>query len=189
MAVPASVPKISKPKKSTHDAIVWAVNQDGGKNQYTVENLNTRTPPCVILHDATLTPEVIELAKFMDVFIVPKTNKDLVTKKGMTPEKGVKYLLDKNSKKVVGLRNLVNGWDKIDVLKDFRKCTLSIDLESFLKKNDPALAKQQKDMQDLYDAVLNKYPLIRVLGDLSRYAMTSAATIIKTVNEQSKGKA
>jgi len=189
MAVPASVPKIAKPKKSTHDAIVWAVNQDGGKNQYTVENLNTRTPPCVILHDATLTPEVIELAKFMDVFIVPKTNKDLVTKKGMTPEKGVKYLLDKYSKEVIGLRNLVTGWSKIDVLKDLRKCTLAIDLESFLKKNDPALAKQQKDMQDLYDVALNKYPLIRVLHDLSTYSMTSAATVIKTVNEQSKGKA
>jgi hypothetical protein len=187
--VPAPVPKVAKPKKSTHDAIVWSINEDGGKHQYTVENLNNRHGACVILHDATLTPEVIELAKFINVFTVPKTNKDLVTKKGMTPEQGIKYLLDKNSKEVVGLSNLVNGWDKVNVLKDFRKCTLPIDLEAFLKKNDPALAKQQKDMQDLYDAALTKYPLIRVLHNLSTYSTTSIDTVIKTVNEQSKEKA
>lgn len=189
LAIPPAKPRVPVVKKSTHDAIVWSINKNGEKHQFTVENLNHRTPPCVVLNDSTITPEIKELAGFMDVFLIPKTNKDLVTKKGMTPEQGIKYLLDKNSKEVVGLRNLVNGWEKVNVLKDLRKCTLPIDLESFLKKNDPALAKKQKDMQDLYDAALNKYPLIRVLYDLSTYSTKSSATIIKTVNEQSKEEA
>ena len=189
LAIPPAKPRVPVVKKSTKDAIVWSINKDGEKHQFTVENLNHRTPPCVVLNDSTITPEIKELAGFMDVFLIPKTNKDLVTKKGMTPEQGIKYLLDKNSKEVVGLRNLVNGWEKVNVLKDLRKCTLPIDLESFLKKNDPALAKKQKDMQDLYDAALNKYPLIRVLYDLSTYSTKSSATIIKTVNEQSKEEA
>ena len=182
LAIPPSKP-------STKDAIVWGVNVNGDKYQLTVEMLNQKQDQCVILDDPTLTPEIIQLSKFINVYIIPKANKDLVTKKGFTPAKGVKYLLDKNSKEVVGLRNLVNGWDKVNVLKDFRRCTISGDLETFLKKNDPALAKQQKDMQDLYDAALNKYPLIRVLYDLSTYSTKSSATVIKIVNEQSKGEA
>jgi len=189
LAIPPAKPRVPVVKKSTKDAIVWGVNVNGDKYQLTVERLNKKQDQCVILHDSTLTPEIIQLSKFINVYIIPKTNKDLVTKKGLTPEKGIKYLLDKNSKEVVGLRNLVNGWEKVNVLKDFRKCTISGDLETFLKKNDPALAKQQKDMQGLYDAALNKYPLIRVLYDLSTYSTNSSATIIKTVNEQSKEKA
>ena len=188
LAIPPAKPRVPVVKKSTKDAIVWGVNVNGDKYQLTVEMLNQKQDQCVILDDPTLTPEIIQLSKFINVYIIPKTNKDLVTKKGLTPEKGIKYLLDKNSKEVVGLRNLVNGWEKVNVLKDFRKCTISGDLETFLKKNDPALAKQQKDMQDLYDAALNKYPLIRVLYDLSTYSTKSSATIIKTVNEQSKEK-
>jgi hypothetical protein len=189
LAIPPAKPRVPVVKKSTYDAIVWSINKDGERHQLTVENLNNRSGNCVLLHDTTITPEIKELAELMDVFLIPKTNKDLVTKKGMTPEKGIKYLLDGRGKDVVGLRNLVRGWDKIDVLKGFKKCDLPAELERFLKKNDPSLAKQQKDMQDLYDAALNKYPLIRVLGDLSYDSTTSAATVIKTVNEQSKGKA
>jgi hypothetical protein len=82
LAIPSAKPRVPVAKKSTHDAIVWSINKDGEKHQFTVENLNHRSGNCVILHDATITPEIKELAGFMDVFLIPKTNKDLVTKKG-----------------------------------------------------------------------------------------------------------
>lgn len=97
-------------QKSTRDAICWKIESNGTRSQWTVEKLNTQSAPVVIVEE--ITPESRELAPFLLVINVPKCNKDIVLKKGMTIEQGKKYLLSKNKDDVVGLDNLPHGWEK-----------------------------------------------------------------------------
>lgn len=171
----------SKQKKSTRDSIVWKLHSDG-RQQFTVDHLNNRPTPVILAEEAT--PELSKISKFMDVFIVPKSNKDLVLKKGMTLEEGKKYLLSKHSKDVVGLRGLPARHSDVKALKKFTgKFSIPDDLRSYLLTIDPSLMKKQDDLQAEYEALVKKHPLIKVLCELGHYSR-NANVIVDILNKE-----
>jgi hypothetical protein len=93
-------------QKSTRDAICWLISSDGTRSQWTVEKLNNFASPVVYFAEDTLTDDVKKIAEFIQVITVPKCNKDLVLKKGMTLEQGKKFLLSKNKNDALGLNAL-----------------------------------------------------------------------------------
>jgi hypothetical protein len=137
-ALPMPPKKASqRTQKSTRDAVCWSVSEQGTRVQWTIEKLNTHSLPVVFAEE--ITPEVGAIAKYIDVIIIPKCNKDLVLKRGMTLEQGKKYLLSKNKAEVLGFRNLPHSWDKINVLKKFKRTAISNDLRNYLLTNFPDL--------------------------------------------------
>jgi hypothetical protein len=170
--------------KSTRDAVCWAVSSEATRVQWTIEKLNTHSLPVVFAEE--ITPEVGAIAKYIDVIIIPKCNKDLVLKKGMTLEQGKKYLLSKNKAEVLGFRNLPHSWDKINVLKKFKKTTISNDLRSYLLNTFPDLTKEFDAMNIEYEKLQTKYPLIKVLCGIAHYQHDHIDILIKEINKQSK---
>jgi hypothetical protein len=171
-------------QKSTRDAVCWSVSESGTRVQWTIEKLNTHSLPVVFTEE--ITPEVSAIAKHIDVVIIPKCNKDLVLKKGMTLEQGKKYLLSKNRTAVLGFVNLPIGWEKVNVLKKFKKTTISADLRNYLLSNFPDLKKEFQDMNAEYENLHVEYPLIRVLCGLAHYQHDHAKILIDAINKQSK---
>jgi hypothetical protein len=158
----------AKQKKSTRDSIVWLINSNG-RMQQTVENLNCYPHSAVLVHE--ISEEIYKVSKFLRVYLIPKSNKDLVLKKGMTLEEGKKYLLSKHSKDVVGLGGLPARHSQVKALKKFAgKSSLPDDLRSYLLSIDPSLQKKQDDLQAEYDALVEKHPLIKVLCELGHYS-------------------
>jgi len=186
-ALPMPPKKASqRTQKSTRDAVCWSVSELGTRVQWTIEKLNTHSLPVVFAEE--ITPEVGAIAKHIDVVIVPKCNKNLVLKKGMTLELGKKYLLSKNRTAVLGFVNLPHSWDKVDVLKKFKRTTISADLRNYLLSNFPDLKKEFKDMNTEYENLQAKYPLIKVLCGLAHYQHDHAKILVDEINKQSKGK-
>jgi hypothetical protein len=173
-------------QKSTRDAVCWSVSKEGTRVQWTIEKLNTHSLPVVFAEE--ITPEVSAIAKHIDVVIIPKCNKDLVLKKGMTLELGKKYLLSKNKTAVLGFINLPHSWDKVDVLKKFKKTTISAELRNYLLSNFPDLKKEFQAMNAEYEDLHVEYPLIRVLCGLAHYQHDHAKILVDAINKQSKGK-
>lgn len=173
-------------QKSTRDAVCWSVSREGTRVQWTIEKLNTHSLPVVFVEE--ITPEVSAIAKHIDVVIIPKCNKDLVLKKGLTLELGKKYLLSKNKTSVLGFINLPLGWEKVDVLKKFKKTTISADLRNYLLNNFSDLKKEFEAMNAEYENLQVNYPLIRVLCGLAHYQHDHAKILIDAINQQSKEK-
>lgn len=172
--------------KSTRDAICWSIDSIGGRSQWTVGRLNNYDKPVVFVDE--ITEEAKELAGFLDVINVPKCNKDIVLKKGMTLEQGKKYLLSKHKDDVVGLDNLPSGWEKVNVLKKFKRRKSTDEMRKYLFANFPTLKAEHGNMKTEYDNIVNKYPLITVLGSLGYYSNNSTKILIDEINKQSKEK-
>jgi len=170
--------------KSTRDAVCWWIHPQGSKGNWTIEKLNNSVNP--VVYADSITPEIQAIASFINVIIVPKCNKDLVLKKGMTLEQGKKYLLSKNKAEILGFRSLPPSWEKINVLKKFRKTTISNDLRNYLLTNFPDLNKEFNTMNIEYEKLQNKYPLIKVLCEIAFYQHDHIDILIKEINKQSK---
>jgi hypothetical protein len=171
-------------KKSARDAICWFINVDGERSSHTIDYLNQSSAPSVIVEE--LTDDAKELARFMRVVMIPKCNKDLVLKKGMSLEQGRKSLLSSNKNEVVGLSNLPFNYDKVDVLKKFKRKTIGSGIQDFLFKHFPNLKKEHDDMQKEYNDLIKKYPLITVLENLDSYKGRIVRIVIDEINKQSK---
>ena len=171
----------AKQKKTTRDSIVWLINSNG-RMQQTVENLNCYPHSAVIVDE--ISEEIYKVSKFLRVYLIPKSNKDLVLKKGMTLEEGKKYLLSKHSKDVVGLGGLPAKHKEVKALKKFAgKSSLSDDLRAYLLTIDPSLQQKQDDLQAEYDALVTKHPLIKVLCELGHYSR-NANIIVDILNKE-----
>jgi hypothetical protein len=173
-------------QKSTRDAICWQISTDGTRSQWSIETLNKESAPIVFVDEITYT-EAKELANFLTIINVPKCNKDLVLKKGMTIEQGKNYLLSKNKQDVVGLDNLPHGWEKINVLKKFKRRKSADNLQKYLLNNFPMLKAEHDLMKKEYEELVKKYPLITVLGSLGHYSTSSMQIVADEINKQSKG--
>ena len=173
-------------QKSTRDAICWFINTDGERSSHTIDYLNQSSAPSVIIEE--LTDDAKEIARFMRVVMIPKCNKDLVLKKGMSIEQGRKFLLSSNKNEVLGLSDLPFNHDKVDVLKKFKRKTIGSDLQNFLFKYFPNLKKEHDNMQKEYNDLIKKYPLITVLNNLDGYRSQSTKIVVDEINKQSKEK-
>lgn len=171
--------------KSTRDSICWEINSDGIRSQLTIETLNMRPHAVVLVDD--ITPEVKAIAEFIKVINVPKCNKDLVLKKCLTIEEGKKYLLSKNKEDVVGLSELPYGWEKIDVLKKFKRKKSGDSIQRYLFSNFPALKAEHDIMKSEFNDLIKKYPLIVVLRE-GLFSNVSSKIVIDEINKQSKEK-
>lgn len=171
--------------KSTRDSICWEINSDGIRSQLTIETLNMRPHAVVLVDD--ITPEVKAIAEFIKVINVPKCNKDLVLKKCLTIEEGKKYLLSKNKEDVVGLSELPSGWEKIDVLKKFKRKKSGDSIQRYLFSNFPALKAEHDIMKSEFNDLIKKYPLIVVLRE-GLFSSVSSKIVIDEINKQSKEK-
>jgi hypothetical protein len=171
-------------QKSTRDAVCWNIHKSGIRSQWTVEKLNNNSSPVVFVDD--ITPESKAIAQFISVFTIPKCNKDLVLKKGMTLEQGKNYLLSKNKEGVVGLSNLPPNHTKVDVLKKFKRKTESDDIANYILSQFPDLKKEMLASKAEYNELVKKYPLITVLNSLGHYSTESAKIVINEINKQSK---
>lgn len=173
-------------QKSTRDAICWFIDCNGTKSQMTIEKLNNNDKPVVFVDE--ISDEAKELSNFIYVVNVPKCNKDLVLKKGMTIEQGKKYLLSKNKDDVVGLDNLPHGWEKVNVLKNFKRRKSTDTMQRYLFANFPALKAEHDAMKSEFTSLTKKYPLITVLTSLGYYSDTSIKIVVDEINKQSKEK-
>lgn len=170
-------------QKSVRDAICWSVHSTG-KYQWSIQTLNGYLSPVVFVDQ--ITQEAEELANHITVINVPKCNKDLVLKKGMTIEQGKKYLLSKHKADVVGLNCLPSQWKKVSVLSKFTRMTESTNLRNYLFKHFPALETEHQIMQSKFNSLAKKYPLITVLDKVADYRGTALQIIIDEINKQSK---
>jgi hypothetical protein len=173
-------------KKSTVTSICWKIEIGGSKVQWSIEMLNQTAFPVVLVDEVT--PEAKEIANFMTVINVPKCNKDLVLKKGMTIEQGKNYLLSKNKEDVVGLDCLPHGWEKVNVLKKFKRKKSADAIQRYLLDTFPMLKAEHDLMKKEYVELVKKYPLITVLGSLGYYSNNSSQIVIDEINKQSKEK-
>lgn len=171
-------------QKNTRDAICWQIESNGARTQWTVEKLNNIDKPIVFVDD--ISDEAKELASFIYVINVPKCNKDIVLKKGMTIEQGKKYLLSKNKNDVVGLDNLPHGWEKVKVLKNFKRRKSTDSMQRYLFANFPALKAEHNAMKSEFDSLVEKYPLITVLSNLAYHNLSSQNIVVDEINKQSK---
>jgi hypothetical protein len=184
-ALPMPLRKASqRTQKSTRDAVCWHINESGVRSQWTIEKLNSSVYPVVFVDD--ITPESKALAEFIPVFNIPKCNKDLVLKKGMTLEQGKKYLLSKNKQDALGLSSLPNSWEKINVLKKFNRRKTSASLQVYLLKEFPDLKDEVKNIESKYEKLLKKYPLIKALDSISYHHSNSIQIVVDEINKQSK---
>lgn len=172
-------------QKSTRDAICWQIGSDGSRSQWSIETLNRESAPVVFVNEITI--DAKELANFLTIINVPKCNTDLVLKKGMTIEQGKNYLLSKNKQDVVGLDCLPHGWEKVNVLKRFKRKKSGDALQRYLLNIFPMLKAEHDLMRKEYDELVEKYPLITVLSSLGYYSNTSSQIVTDEINKQSKG--
>lgn len=173
-------------QKSTRDAICWEISRDGTRSQWMVEKLNNLVLPFVLIEE--ITPEAKAIAEFIKVINVPKCNKDLVLKKGMTLEQGKNYLLSKNKEDVVGLDSLPHGWEKVSVLKKFKRKKSTDSMQRYLFAQFPTLKAERDSMLKEFTDLVKKYPLITVLNSLGHYSTNSTQIVIDEINKQSKEK-
>ena len=171
-------------QKSTRDAVCWNIHESGQRSQWTVEKLNNTSIPVVFVDD--ITPESKAIAEFITVFNIPKCNKELVLKKGMTLEQGKKFLLSKNKNDALGIIALPHSHKEVKVLSKFENRKTSPDLQNFLMENFSDLKKEVNALQEEYDSILKKYPLIKVLKSLSHYEHEAIDIVINEINKQSK---
>jgi hypothetical protein len=171
-------------QKSTKDAICWHIHRNGGKSQWTVDKVNKSSGVLVFVD--TVDVEAQEMAEFLTVMSIPKCNKDLVTRKGMTLEQGKKYLLSKHREGVVGLSDLPHNYKKVNVLNKFKRKTESNTLAKYLVEQFPDAKKEMLASSAEYNALVKKYPLIKVLHSLGHYSDNSAQIVIDEINKQSK---
>ena len=172
-------------QKTTRDAICWKIESNGTRSQWTIEKLNNFDQPVVFVDEITL--EVQDLSNFITVINVPKCNKNLVLKKGMKFEEGKKYLLSKNKDDVIGLDNLPLGWEKVKVLKNFKRKKSTATMQRYLFTNFPALKVEHDTMETEFNNLVKKYPLITVLNSLGHYSNNSSQIVIDEINKQTKG--
>jgi homoserine trans-succinylase len=170
--------------KSTRDAICWSINTAGQKSQWTVEKLNTHHSVVVFVDE--ITPEAREIAGFLTVIIVPKCNKDLVNKSGMTIEEANNFLLSRHKEEVIGVDKLPHDWKKIDVLKKFKPTKASDELQQYLFDKFPKLKEQNTKMNEEFNGLVKKYPLVTVLYSLAHYSSNSSKIVIDEINKQTK---
>lgn len=173
-------------QKSTRDAICWLIESNGTRSQWTVEKLNNYDKPVVFVDEST--EEVKELSNFVTVINVPKCNKDIVLKKGMTIEQGKNHLLSKNKDDVVGLDTLPHRWEKVNVLKKFKSKKSTDPMQRYLFANFPTLKAEHDAMKYELIDLIKKYPLITVLSSLGYYSDNSSQIVIDEINKQSKEK-
>lgn len=171
-------------QKSTRDAICWEVNSNGSRSQMTVERLNNLQVPVVLVDEVTT--ESKELSAHIMVVNVPKCNKNLILKKGMTVEQGKKYLLSKHKEDAVGLDTLPHGWEKVNVLKKFKRKKSTDPMQRYLFANFPALKVEHDAMKSELIDLIKKYPLIKVLNSISSFNTDSAKILTDEINKQSK---
>lgn len=171
-------------RKTTRDSVCYLIDQKGLRTQWTIERLNNSSDPVVFVDE--ITEEGKSLSKFIEVFTIPKCNKDLVLKKGMTLEQGKKYLLSKNKDGVLGLDNLPFDFKKVNVLSKFRRMDIGADLRAYLLKEFPDLKKKHDTIKAEYSELVKKYPLITVLNSLGHFSTESSKIVANEINKQSK---
>ena len=172
-------------RKTTRDSVCYLIDQKGLRTQWTIERLNNSPYPVVFVDE--ITEEGKSLSKFIEVFTIPKCNKDLVLKKGMTLEQGKKYLLSKNKDSVLGLDNLPFNFEEVNVLSKFRRMGIGADLKAYLLKEFPDLNKEYDTIKAEYSELVKKYPLIKVLNSLQgHYSMEYSKIVADEINKQSK---
>ena len=175
---------IQRTQKSTKDSMCYLINSRGERTQWTIDELNVDSEPAIFVEE--INQEAKDIAQFFNVFTIPKCNKDLVLKKGMTLEQGKKYLLNEHKEGVVGLSNLPMNHTKINVLKKFKRKTEGDSITNYLFEHFPDLKSKMLQSSKEYHALVNKYPLITVLNSLSHFADNSAKIVIDEINKQSK---
>lgn len=171
-------------QKSTKDSMCYLINSRGERTRWTIDELNVDSFPAIFVEE--INQESKDIAQFINVFTIPKCNKDLVLKKGMTLEQGKKYLLNEHKEGVVGLSNLPMNHTKVNVLKKFKRKTEGDFITNYLFEQFPDLKSKMLQSSKEYHALVNKYPLITVLNSLSHFADNSAKIVIDEINKQSK---
>lgn len=171
-------------RKTTRDSMCYLIDKDGTRTQWTIEKLNTTQSPIVFVDQVD--DEAKKIAEFIGVITIPKCNKDLVLKKGMTLEQGKKYLLSKNKSDALGIVSLPHNHTKITVLKKFKNRKVDANLLNFLMENFNDFKKEINSLQSEYDSIVKKYPLIKVLSRLSHYEHEAIGITIDEINKQSK---
>jgi hypothetical protein len=175
-----------KPPKSDRQSFVYRVYADG-RSQVTVRDFNSNSLVSIVVDEVT--PEALELAKFTNVYSIPKCNKDMITKKCLTLEEGVKYLLKSNKEEsLIGLSGVSTSVQKLPVMKDVVFTGgLSYDLVTFLESKEPSIKTKRIANKALYDKLVAKYPLIKVLDGMDSYRSESVKILVNEINKQSKG--
>ena len=112
--------------------------------------------------------------------------KDLVLKKGMTVEQGKNYLLSKHKQDVVGLDNLPHGWEKVNVLKKFKRMKCEDRLKTYLLANLPVLKAEHDLMKKEFNDLVKKYPLIKVMNTIGYYSNDCMSILVDEINKQTK---
>jgi len=176
--------------KTTRDAIVWKLtpsqNSNTEKSKYTIDEMNSRySSNNNIVFIEEITKEAKDLSVFLPVFMIPKCNKDLITKKGLTIEQGQQLLLKEN-RNSTGLHNLPSKFTEINLLSKFKKMRVSPDLQSYLRMIDPTLDKELDDSKKEYESLLTKYPLLTLLSQVSNHA-AGYNILISEINKHYKG--
>jgi hypothetical protein len=77
-------------------------------------------------------------------------------------------------------------FNKVDVLKKFRRSTMNLELKNYILINFPDLQAKVDAIKKEYSQIVEKYPLLRVLN-LNRITETNLINIlIDEINKQSK---
>lgn len=173
--------------KTTRDAIVWKLtpNSNSEKSKYTIDEMNSWYSSNNIVFIEEITEEARDLSLFLPVFIIPKCNKDLITKKGLTIEQGQQLLLKEN-RGSTGLSNLPNKFTEITLLSKFKRIKVALDLQNYLRMIDPILDKELDDSKREYESLLAKYPLLTLLSQVSNHA-AGYNILISEINKHYKG--
>lgn len=181
-------PKNHTPKtpKSDRQSFVFRVYSDGGGSQVTVRDFNSSPISPVVVEE--LTPEAAVLAQFMAVYRIPKCNKDMITKKCLTIDEGIKWLLKSYKEAtLIGVTGVSTSVQKLPVMKDVVFAAgASIDLIEFLESKEPSIKTKRRSNKELYDKLISKYPLIKVLDGMDSYRSESVKILVNEINKQTK---
>jgi hypothetical protein len=175
-----------KPPKSDRQSFVYSLHSDGGSSQVTVRDFNSSSLVSVIVDEVT--PEALELSKFTNVYRIPKCNKDMITKKCLTIDEGIKWLLKSNKETtLIGVTGVSTSVQKLPVMKDIVfTAGASIDLIEFLESKEPSIKTKRRANKELYDNLLAKYPLIKVLDSMFAQSREHIKILVDEINKQSK---
>lgn len=181
-------PKNYTPKtpKSDRQSFVFRVYSDGGGSQVTVRDFNSSSLVSVVVDEVT--PEALELSKFTNVYRIPKCNKDMITKKCLTIDEGIKWLLKSYKEDtLVGITGVSVAVQKLPVMKDIKFTgSVTSDLIKFLESKKPNIKTKREANKKEYEKLLTKYPLIKVLDCMDSYRSESVKILVNEINKQTK---
>lgn len=176
-----------KPPKSASESFVFRIHGGGHSSQISVRAFNSFPGACVVVDEVT--PEALELAPFINVYRIPKCNKAIVTKKGMTVDGGIKHLLKSyGGESLSGLAGVSKAVQTLSVMKGIIFTSgVSSDVLKFLDSKEPSIKAKRKANKEAYDSILAKYPLIKVLADMEHFRGEHIKILVEEVNKQTRG--